>query len=149
MGQRVRAVNSCSAVSQRSSRSPTWARLPRSGSIVGTRQDLAEVFELHARGRTRVIAETRRLDDVNEAVAEVLEGGHGAAVDRADDAPGPDAQPVDRREQRHHEPFGGTSWKYSAVMTKLTANSSRKVMTTDWFTASPTPLGPPPARNPL
>ena len=30
------------------------------GSIVGTRQDLAEVFELHARGRTRVVAEIRK-----------------------------------------------------------------------------------------
>jgi propanol-preferring alcohol dehydrogenase len=44
------------------------------GSIVGTRQDLAEVFELHARGRTRVIAETRKLDEVNAAVDEVLSG---------------------------------------------------------------------------
>lgn len=42
------------------------------GSIVGTRQDLAEVFELHARGRTRVVAETRRLDDVNAAIDDVL-----------------------------------------------------------------------------
>jgi propanol-preferring alcohol dehydrogenase len=44
------------------------------GSIVGTRQDLAEVFALHAAGKTRVIAETRNLDDVNEAIAEVLSG---------------------------------------------------------------------------
>lgn len=44
------------------------------GSIVGTRQDLAEVFELHARGRTRVIGEGREIDQVNEAVAEVLAG---------------------------------------------------------------------------
>ncbi|GAA2121739.1 alcohol dehydrogenase AdhP [Nocardioides bigeumensis] len=44
------------------------------GSIVGTRQDLTEVFDLHARGRTRVVAETRKLDDVNEAVADVLAG---------------------------------------------------------------------------
>ena len=42
------------------------------GSIVGTRQDLAEVFALHAAGRTKVIAESRRLDQVNEAMAEVL-----------------------------------------------------------------------------
>ncbi|WP_394769657.1 alcohol dehydrogenase AdhP [Lacisediminihabitans sp.] len=42
------------------------------GSIVGTRQDLAEVFALHAAGHTRVIAEARRLDDVNAAMAEVL-----------------------------------------------------------------------------
>lgn len=44
------------------------------GSIVGTRQDLAEVFALHAAGRTRIIAEGRRLDQVNEAVDEVLSG---------------------------------------------------------------------------
>jgi alcohol dehydrogenase, propanol-preferring len=42
------------------------------GSIVGTRQDLAEVFDLHARGRTRVVAQTRKLDEVNEAVDDVL-----------------------------------------------------------------------------
>ncbi|MGB0100571.1 MAG: alcohol dehydrogenase AdhP [Nocardioides sp.] len=49
------------------------------GSIVGTRQDLAEVFDLHARGRTRVAAETRKLDEVNDAIDEVL---HGRATAR-------------------------------------------------------------------
>jgi propanol-preferring alcohol dehydrogenase len=44
------------------------------GSIVGTRGDLAEVFELHRQGRTTVIAEGRKLDDVNDAIAEVLSG---------------------------------------------------------------------------
>lgn len=44
------------------------------GSIVGTRQDLAEVFALHAAGRTRVIAETRDLQQVNSSVEEVLAG---------------------------------------------------------------------------
>jgi len=44
------------------------------GSIVGTRADLAEVFGLHAAGRTRVIYETRPLAGVNEAIAEVLQG---------------------------------------------------------------------------
>ncbi|MFJ9608395.1 alcohol dehydrogenase AdhP [Kitasatospora sp. NPDC101176] len=44
------------------------------GSIVGTREDLAEVFRLHALGRTRVIRETRRLDDVNACFDEVLAG---------------------------------------------------------------------------
>lgn len=44
------------------------------GSIVGTRQDLAEVFELHARGRTRVIGEGRKIDQVNAAITEVLAG---------------------------------------------------------------------------
>ncbi|MFC4060624.1 zinc-dependent alcohol dehydrogenase [Planomonospora corallina] len=44
------------------------------GSIVGTRADLAEVFRLHAAGRTKVICETRTLDQINEAVDEVLGG---------------------------------------------------------------------------
>jgi propanol-preferring alcohol dehydrogenase len=44
------------------------------GSIVGTRLDLAEVFELHAAGRTKVIYETRCLEDVNSAIDEVLSG---------------------------------------------------------------------------
>ncbi|KJC65719.1 alcohol dehydrogenase AdhP [Agreia bicolorata] len=44
------------------------------GSIVGTRQDLAEVFALHAAGRTKIIAEGRTLDQVNDAIAEVLSG---------------------------------------------------------------------------
>jgi alcohol dehydrogenase, propanol-preferring len=44
------------------------------GSIVGTRQDLAEVFALHAAGRTQVIAETRRLEEVNDCFDEVLSG---------------------------------------------------------------------------
>jgi len=42
------------------------------GSIVGTREDLAEVFRLHALGRTRVIAEPRKLEDVNDAIDDVL-----------------------------------------------------------------------------
>lgn len=42
------------------------------GSIVGTREDLAEVFRLHALGRTRVVVEGRKLDDVHEAIDEVL-----------------------------------------------------------------------------
>ncbi len=41
------------------------------GSIVGTRLDLAEVFELHADGRTRVIYEKRHLEDVNQAFEEI------------------------------------------------------------------------------
>lgn len=44
------------------------------GSIVGTRQDLAEVFALHALGRTRVVSEARDLGDVNASVDEVLHG---------------------------------------------------------------------------
>jgi propanol-preferring alcohol dehydrogenase len=50
------------------------------GSIVGTRQDLAEVFELHALGRTRVIAEGRKLEQVNEAIAELQAGSIAARL---------------------------------------------------------------------
>jgi propanol-preferring alcohol dehydrogenase len=44
------------------------------GSIVGTRQDLAEVFRLHRLGRTRVVRETRQLEEVNTCFEEVLAG---------------------------------------------------------------------------
>ncbi len=44
------------------------------GSIVGTRADLADVFALHALGRTKVIYETRELGTVNESIADVLHG---------------------------------------------------------------------------
>lgn len=44
------------------------------GSIVGTRVDLQEVFELHLAGHTRVIYETRELDSVNEDFAAVEAG---------------------------------------------------------------------------
>jgi len=44
------------------------------GSIVGTRVDLREVFQLHAAGKTRVVREERRLDDVEDAIADVLRG---------------------------------------------------------------------------
>lgn len=44
------------------------------GSIVGTRQDLADVFALHAAGRTRVVAQTRKLDEINQCFDDVLAG---------------------------------------------------------------------------
>ncbi|GAA4552791.1 zinc-dependent alcohol dehydrogenase [Pseudonocardia xishanensis] len=44
------------------------------GSIVGTRQDLADVFALHAAGRTRVVAESRKLGDINASIDEILAG---------------------------------------------------------------------------
>jgi propanol-preferring alcohol dehydrogenase len=44
------------------------------GSIVGTRHDLAEVFELHRRGLTRVEYEERHLHQVNESIEQVLDG---------------------------------------------------------------------------
>lgn len=50
------------------------------GSIVGTRQDLAEVYALHAAGRTRVIYQSRPLDSVNESIEEVLRGQVAARI---------------------------------------------------------------------
>jgi len=44
------------------------------GSIVGTRKDLAEVYAIHAQGRTRVVRETRKLEDVNQCFEEVEKG---------------------------------------------------------------------------
>ena len=44
------------------------------GSIVGTRQDLAEVFALHQAGRTRVVGVGRKLDEINSCFEEVLAG---------------------------------------------------------------------------
>ncbi|MCY7401727.1 MAG: zinc-dependent alcohol dehydrogenase [Nocardioides sp.] len=63
------------------------------GSIIGTRQDLVEVFALHAAGRTRVVAEGRALEDVNEAIAEVLSGGVTARL-VFEFAPVPASRPV-------------------------------------------------------
>jgi propanol-preferring alcohol dehydrogenase len=50
------------------------------GSIVGTRTDLREVFELHAAGKTRLIREVRPLDTVNESFADVEAGRVAARV---------------------------------------------------------------------
>lgn len=50
------------------------------GSIVGTRVDLAETFELHADGRTKVVRESRRLDEVNEAFGQVERGEVDARI---------------------------------------------------------------------
>ena len=50
------------------------------GSIVGTRLDLREVFELHAAGKTRVIREERSLDDVHTAMEDVLRGDVPARI---------------------------------------------------------------------
>jgi propanol-preferring alcohol dehydrogenase len=44
------------------------------GSIVGTRQDLTEVFHLHRLGRTRVVYGTRKLEQVNECFDDILAG---------------------------------------------------------------------------
>jgi propanol-preferring alcohol dehydrogenase len=50
------------------------------GSIVGTRNDLADVFRLHAAGRTRIVAVERKLDEVNQAIDEVLAGDVAARI---------------------------------------------------------------------
>jgi propanol-preferring alcohol dehydrogenase len=50
------------------------------GSIVGTRLDLREVFELHAAGKTRVIREERPLADVQHAMEDVLAGDVPARI---------------------------------------------------------------------
>jgi propanol-preferring alcohol dehydrogenase len=50
------------------------------GSIVGTRVDLAETFELHAAGKTTVVRETRRLEQVNECFSEVESGAVDARL---------------------------------------------------------------------
>ena len=50
------------------------------GSIVGTRVDLAETFELHADGRTKVVTETRKLENVNECFDDVLTGAVDARL---------------------------------------------------------------------
>ena len=50
------------------------------GSIVGTRNDLEDVFALHAAGRTKVVAVERKLDEVNESMAEVLAGDVPARI---------------------------------------------------------------------
>jgi alcohol dehydrogenase, propanol-preferring len=50
------------------------------GSIVGTRVDLREVFELHAAGKTRVIREVRPLETVNNSIADVEAGRVAARI---------------------------------------------------------------------
>jgi alcohol dehydrogenase, propanol-preferring len=50
------------------------------GSIVGTRADVADVFALHALGRTKVIYETRDLGSVNASIDDVLHGRARARI---------------------------------------------------------------------
>lgn len=44
------------------------------GSLVGTRVDLKETFELHADGRTEIVRETRHLNQVNDSISQVEQG---------------------------------------------------------------------------
>jgi propanol-preferring alcohol dehydrogenase len=50
------------------------------GSIVGTRKDLAEVYAIHAQGRTHVVRETHKLADVNTCFEQVEKGHIKARV---------------------------------------------------------------------
>lgn len=50
------------------------------GSIVGTRADLADVFRLHAEGRTHVVVEERKLEEINDCIEDVLAGRVRARV---------------------------------------------------------------------
>ena len=50
------------------------------GSIVGTRVDLAETFQLHAEGRTRVVRESRQLEEVNDAFEQIEKGAVDARL---------------------------------------------------------------------
>jgi propanol-preferring alcohol dehydrogenase len=50
------------------------------GSIVGTRKELREVFELHGAGKTTVIRDARPLASVNEAIADVEAGRVAARI---------------------------------------------------------------------
>jgi alcohol dehydrogenase, propanol-preferring len=45
---------------------------------VGTHRDVEDLFKLHALGRTRVLHETRRLEEVNEAFDDVEHAGNKA-----------------------------------------------------------------------
>jgi propanol-preferring alcohol dehydrogenase len=46
------------------------------GSIVGNRVDLRETYDLHMQGKTRVLFEKRKLEEVNEAFQEVKRGNN-------------------------------------------------------------------------
>jgi propanol-preferring alcohol dehydrogenase len=50
------------------------------GSLVGTRVDLKETFELHADGRTEIVRETRHLEEINESIANVERGDIEARI---------------------------------------------------------------------
>jgi alcohol dehydrogenase, propanol-preferring len=76
------------------------------GSIVGTRVDLQEVFELHAMGRTRVVHEERNLDEVNDAIEEVEEGEVDARVVFDMGVEEPARQPEDVLTQEAEKPSG-------------------------------------------
>jgi propanol-preferring alcohol dehydrogenase len=50
------------------------------GSMVGTRNDLAAVFALHAAALTKVMAVDCKLDEVNESIDDALAGRAPARI---------------------------------------------------------------------
>ncbi len=68
------------------------------GSLVGTRNDLQDRFALHAQGRTRVVAEGRRLEEVNACFDEALAGDDRPARCSSDLTTGPLARSAPRQE---------------------------------------------------
>jgi hypothetical protein len=50
------------------------------GSIAGTQVDMAEVFQLHARGRTHVTDQRRPLESPNRSFADILAGRISARI---------------------------------------------------------------------
>ena len=50
------------------------------GSIIGTQVDLAQVFELHARGRTHVTFQRNQLESVDRSFADGLAGRAPAQI---------------------------------------------------------------------
>lgn len=44
------------------------------GSLVGTRQDLAETFQFGAEKKVKPIVQTRRLDEINDIIDEMKAG---------------------------------------------------------------------------
>ena len=41
------------------------------GSLIGTRQDLAECFQFGAEGKVKPIVKTRKLDEINDMIQEL------------------------------------------------------------------------------
>ncbi|MDO8188505.1 zinc-dependent alcohol dehydrogenase [Conexibacter sp. JD483] len=64
------------------------------GSIVGTHHDLEEVFALHRRGLTRVEHAERELEEVNDAIEQVLDGSAESPRLVFRMQPGADSPPV-------------------------------------------------------
>jgi alcohol dehydrogenase, propanol-preferring len=82
------------------------------GSIVGTRVDLQEVFELHAMGKTKVMLEKREIESVNEDFEAVEKGEVSARLVFDFGVSEPSRQPegvlTQEAEQPSEQPTGET-----------------------------------------